>query len=260
MDGPRANSVCTNFLATAATAAMAVLAASCSGGNGTSKTTQPPAADTPPASSTTDDAGDSTSGGDVNPDGIPYPQPSGGYGRSARSGNMPGSIMQNFKFLGYRGGMIASQTERIALADYYDPCSKRYKLIHLSVASVWCVPCNQETDALVAGKAQLDSQEVVVLQALDDGPVQGTGATPNDLNRWITSHKSNFTEMLDPNLTQLAGFFDAAAVPWNCDLDPRTMEIIHAETGWTGNIKTALAPSWAALAATPSVAPPASCN
>jgi hypothetical protein len=168
--------------------------------------------------------------------------------------------MQNFKFLGYPDGVIAQQPQRISLADYYDPCSKRYKLIHLSVASVWCVPCNQETDAMVAAKQQLDSQGVVVLQALDDGPVQGTGATPGDLNKWITTHRSNFTEMLDPELAQLAGFFDAAAVPWNCDLDPRTMEIIHAETGWTGTIKTELAPAWSSLPATPSAPPPAACN
>ena len=235
------------------------LTMACSGGSGAAKG-QPTGSDAATANGANDDAGGAASGGDVNPYGVPYPQPASGYGRSARSGSTPGNIMQNFKFLGYRGGTIAPQTERIALADYYDPCSKQYKLIHLSVASVWCVPCQQETDTIVASKAQLDSQGVVVLQALDDGPVQGTGATTDDLNRWITAHKSNFTEMLDPGLTQLAGFFDAAAVPWNCDLDPRTMEIIHAETGWSGSVKTALAPSLAALPATPSFAPPTSCN
>jgi hypothetical protein len=167
--------------------------------------------------------------------------------------------MQNFKFLGYRNAVIGQQPDRISLADYYDPCSKRYKLIHLSVASVWCVPCQQETDAMVAAKQQLDSEGVVVLQALDDGPVQLKGATQSDLTRWIMTHQSNFTEMLDPELMQLAGFFDAAAVPWNCDLDPRTMEIIYSKTGFAGTVKTQLAPSLASLPATPSYPTP-SCN
>jgi hypothetical protein len=154
---------------------------------------------------------------------------------------MPGSVMSNFKFLGYRDGAVSAQLTRIPLANYYDPCSKLYKLIHLTVSSVWCVPCQQETDAMVAAKAQLSSQGVVVLQALDDGPVQGVGATTGDLNRWIASHHSNFTELLDPGLTQLSGFFDAAAVPWNSDLDPRTMEIVDASTGWAGDINAELA-------------------
>jgi hypothetical protein len=203
--------------------------------SGTSPTMVPPA----------DDAGSLST--DTNPDGFPYPAPDKGYGRNARSGSTAGSVMSNFKFLGYKDGVVAAQLSRIALADYYDPCGRRNKLIHLSVASVWCVPCNQETDAMVTARAQLASQGVVVLQALDDGPVQGMGATTGDLNRWISSHHSNFTELLDPGLTQLSGFFDAAAVPWNSDLDPRTMEIIDASTGWAGDINTELAPALHAL-------------
>jgi hypothetical protein len=263
MNLPRATPLCA-VSAGLALALGTAFSSACSSGSGPAKT----ASASQPASggggassggSASDDSGVTASGGDNNPEGIAYPQPSGGYGRSSRSGGMPGSIMQNFKFLGYRSAVVAQQPERISLADYYDPCGLRYKLIHLSVASVWCAPCNQETDAMVAAKAQLDSQGVAVLQALDDGPVQGTGATQSDLNRWITTHRSNFTEMLDPGLSQLAGFFDAAAVPWNCDLDPRTMEIIHDTTGWAGTVKVELAPAWAALPATPSYPLP-SCN
>ena len=32
------------------------------------------------------------------------------------------------------------------------------------------------------------------------------------------------------------GFFNAAAVPWNCDIDPRTMEIIDSSVGWSGDV------------------------
>jgi hypothetical protein len=168
--------------------------------------------------------------------------------------------MENFVFLGYPNAVVTPRPVPIALADYYDPCSKRYKLIHLTVASVWCVPCNQETDAVVAAKTQLDSQSVVVLQALADGPVQGIGATQGDLDRWIASHQPTFTELLDPGLANLSLFFNAAAVPWNCDLDPRTMEILDASTGWTGMVTTELAPALRALPATPSYLPLPACN
>ena len=108
--------------------------------------------------------------------------------------------------------------------------------MHLSVAAVWCEPCNEETVAFVAAKAMLDQEQVVLVQALSDGPTKNVPATTGDLQFWISENKSNFTEMLDPNLTNLGTFFDAAAVPWNADIDPRTMEILDDGTGYAGTV------------------------
>lgn len=202
--------------------------------------------------------GGNTSGHDSNPDGVPYPSPAGGYGHTARSGSTPGSIIQNFKFLGYLNGDLTQPETTISLADYYDPCNKRYKMIHLSVAAVWCVPCNDETDAIVAAKSQLDSEGVIVLQALDDGPTQGKPATNVDLTNWIKNHKSNFTEMLDPGLQNLGGFFNAAAIPWNADIDPRTMEMLDSSEGWSGSVASEVDPS--VVPASPSYPVPAAAN
>jgi hypothetical protein len=180
-------------------------------------------------------------GSNANPDGFAYPSPAGGYGHNARVvGKTPGSIMQNFKFYGYRNGDMSQGLQTISLADYYDPCSKRYALLRISVAAVWCVPCNEETAALVADQATLASDRVVVIQALGDGPTMGTGATQGDLTTWVTKYKPPFTEMLDPNLMNLGSFFDASEIPWNCDIDPRTMEILQAATGWSGDLTTDL--------------------
>jgi hypothetical protein len=183
---------------------------------------------------TASDGGQATlAGHDMNPEGVAYPSPAPGssYGRTRRSGSTAGSVIKNFKFHGYPNGDASQGLQTIALADYYDPCNKRYKLLHLTVAAAWCAPCNQETDAIVAAKPQLDSDHIAVLQALDDGPMEGVGATQGDLDHWTTLHKTNFTEMLDPALANLSGFFNPAAVPWNCDIDPRTMEILNDSTG-----------------------------
>ncbi|HZU84938.1 MAG TPA: hypothetical protein VE987_18530 [Polyangiaceae bacterium] len=208
--------------------------------------------------------GAATSGGNTNPDGLPYPAPpsGGGYGRTPRTAQPSGgSIIENFKFLGYPNAVVGSGLQRISLADYYDPCGKRSKVLHLTVASVWCTPCNQETDAIVAAAQQLASQGVVVIQALEDGLVPGTGATQTDLQGWITKHHSTFTEMLDPDPNpMLGGFFDAAAVPWNCDIDPRTMEILDASTGWAGDVSVELSPALAAVADPPKYPLPVTCN
>ena len=181
----------------------------------------------------TPDAGDD--GGpvsqDLNPDGVPYPLPAGGYGYTPRSGSTPGSVIQDFTFQGYPNAVIAPMLSPIKLSAYYDPCNKRYKLIHLSVGALWCGPCNEETDQLVMLKSTLDMDKVVVLQALNDGAQYLVPATQKDLDTWITYHKSNFTEMLDPDPGQLAPFFTASALPWNANVDPRTMEILDSGEG-----------------------------
>ena len=208
-----------------------------------------------PAASGEGDAGDD-GGTDLNPDGVPYPSPAGGYGHTPRSGSTPGSIIQNFQFQGYLNGDDTQPLTTISLANYYDPCNKRYKLIHLSVAAVWCVPCNEETTDLVAAQASLESQQIVVLQALDQGAVEGTAATVSDLQYWINEHMSNFTEMLDPGLHNFGGFFNAAAIPWNADVDPRTMELLDSSDGYSGSAQLEVEQGLSDIAKpTPSVYP-----
>jgi hypothetical protein len=204
------------------------------------------------------DGGGSTlqsSGHDVNPYGAPYPTPSNGYGHLARSGNTPGSILQNFKFYGFVDGVVPSPSKMgiVSLADFYDPCAKTYKMIHFTAAAVWCGPCNQETDAIVAAKSDLASKGVVVLQILFDGAVMGTPVYQSTLESWIHLHNSNFTELLDSELVDpdLGGFFKTAYIPWNADVDPRTMELLTSTDGFSGNIDTDLAPGLADVAKAP---------
>jgi hypothetical protein len=208
------------------------------------------------ASATSPDSGN----GD-NPDGLPYPSPpAGGYGKTARSGDTPGSVIADFSFQGRLAG--STELTTLSLARYYDPCNKRYKILHLSVAAVWCEPCSEETMAVVADLSSTDSvlnkDEIVFVQALDDGPTEGVPATVSDLDYWIMENQVNFTAMLDPGLKNLGGFFDAAAIPWNSDIDVRTMEILDSNEGWAGTVQSEVAGGLAALPATPSYPIPAS--
>jgi len=239
-----------SVLLSVATCVAALACGACSSNNNQG------AACNPCGPTATDDAG----ADNLNPDGIPYPTPAGGYGRMAATSKTPGSIIQNFKFLGYPDSDESKGLQTIAMADFYDPCGRRSKLLHLSVAGVWCVPCNEETDALVAAKADLASKGVVVVQALSDGPTEGVGATPSDLMYWIEKHMPSFTTMLDPGLQNLGGFFPASAIPWNCDIDPRTMEILDDSTGWAGDVDTEIQPGLSALAEAPSFVAPAACG
>jgi hypothetical protein len=196
-------------------------------------------------------------GPSTNPDGIAYPSPAGGYGRKPRSGSTPGSIIANLHFNGYVNGDMSKGLQVVSLADYYDPCGKRMKLLHLSVAGVWCSPCNMETQAFVQAQSLLASDQVVVLQALSDGAMEGVGATTGDLNYWVDHYKMTFTEVLDPGPTEFGGFFNASAIPWNADVDPRTMELIDSTTGWTGDVMGEVQTGLDAVGAPPLYAIPA---
>lgn len=204
------------------------------------------------------DGGGSTlqsSGHDVNPYGAPYPTPSSGYGHVPRNGSTPGSILQNFKFYGFVGGTVPSPDKMsiVSLADFYDPCVKTYKMIHLTAAAVWCGPCNQETDAIVMAQSDLKSKGVVVLQVLFDGATMGTPVYQTTLESWIRLHGSNFTELLDSELVDpnLGGFFNTGYIPWNADVDPRTMELLTSTDGFSGSIDTDLAPGLNDVAGAP---------
>ncbi len=175
-----------------------------------------------------------------NPYGVAYPTQHIGY--KARRGTAAGDVIANYRFRGYKQidptqPVTTGTLGQVQMADFFDPQMKQFKVIHLVVASYWCPPCNQETDDTVALTADLLKEGIVIVQALNDGPTQGVGATQADLDKWIGKHKSNFTEMLDPGQQNLGQFFDAAAVPWNANIDARTMEILESGTGYSGDVK-----------------------
>jgi hypothetical protein len=72
---------------------------------------------------------------------------------------------------------------------------------------------------------------------------------------------SNFTEMLDPGLHNLGHFFDAAAIPWNADVDVRTMELLDSSVGFS-DVPTELAPALNAVGQPPlyAIDPTAACK
>ena len=207
---------------------------------------------------------------DKSPGGTCYPVDDIGTGsRSSFSANgTSGQRIANFAFTGYPTTdttlLTTGTPGTIHLANFYNPDGKAtiggtpIKLIHLTVAAVWCGPCNEETDFISGGNwtgantggasfaKELAPLGVVFVQALSDGPTFGTGATINDLNSWITHHQNDFTSVVDPGIQNLGVFFDGAAVPFNMNIDARSMEILSTELGFDTNmdntIKTQVLP------------------
>jgi hypothetical protein len=166
---------------------------------------------------------------DTNPDGVPYPK--GSIGTRARRGSTPGDRIQNFKFLGYPNADQSKGLQPISLAEYFDPSGSRYRLVHIQAAGVWCTACQAETEVIVPLKSQLDGRKTVWLVSLAEGPTPGTPSVRDDLDRWIAEYKSPYTHWLDPNNANLGPFYDRTALPWNANINAKTMEILTSATG-----------------------------
>jgi hypothetical protein len=204
--------------------------------------------------------------------------PTSDIGTGARSGTsssaVPGNRIANFAFTGYaatdvnailQNGQPPSATKTIHLGDYFDPQQQGVpniiggvpiKIIHLTVAALWCGPCNEETDFIAGSNytgantanasfaSELAPLGVVFVQAIDDGNVVGTGATINDLNTWLNRHNNDFTTMVDPGNQNLGVFFDAAAVPFNANIDARSMEILSTDVGFDTELDNTIKTTW----------------
>lgn len=182
-----------------------------------------------------------------NPKGDCYPVDD--LGTNPRQGKTAGQRIRNLVFYGYKNVTPTTmtdpsgETQRVSLSEFYDPTGTDFKLIHIIGASNWCGPCNYETE-LIASRvaAELAPRGVVFLEALIDGPKAGVGATTEILKKWIEGPREddsgrvyttplNFTVMLDPDQNALGSFFRANSVPFNLDIDARSMEILTASQG-----------------------------
>lgn len=170
---------------------------------------------------------------DTNPEGIPYPTTSigtverKGDGAKAKAGNR----IANFKFLGYPNADKSQGLQPMSLAQFFDPSGTKYRILHIQASGVWCTACQAETEVVVPMAAELTAKKAVWVVSIAEGATPGTASKPADLDNWIARFKSPFTHFIDPNNANLGQFYDRAALPWNANIDARTMEILTAGTG-----------------------------
>jgi hypothetical protein len=170
---------------------------------------------------------------DTNPYGAPYPTEN--IGTVSRGRGKPGQRIANFKFLGYPDG-DTTELKPIALADFYDPEGRTYKLIHIQASGTWCTYCRQETEVVTPLAPKLKEKGVVWLMSLAEGRAVGTPSTQTDLDKWVANFNSPFTHLWDSGNKNLGIFYESAALPWNCTIDAKTMEILDAGVGAQGKL------------------------
>jgi hypothetical protein len=169
-------------------------------------------------------------GTDASPDGDPYPTDN--IGGRARGGGRRGDRIANFTFQGYRDGDRSKGLAPISLAEYFDPKQKRHKILHLQVAATWCTICSSELSATVPVTAQLGERGVVFLEVIVSGPSAGRGPALEEVDEWVTRHKTNFSTAIDVRARRLGSMgVNPSVMPHDIMIDTRTMEILDSSVG-----------------------------
>jgi hypothetical protein len=204
-------------------------------GNGSSGTATPD--DQTKANGTSEGDDDDGTGGGLTGDGVgnanaaPDKNAAGDAYPTKGIGTQVGKVIRNYKFLGYPDANVEGGLKPISLAQFFDPSGSDIKLIHIQAAGSWCSACRGETRALVPIAEELVKRKVIWVVSLAEGPTPGSPSKTTDLNTWISDFNSPFTHVLDPANKNLGPFYDRSALPWNANIDAKTMKIITAGTG-----------------------------
>jgi hypothetical protein len=168
---------------------------------------------------------------DKNPDGVAYPTTN--IGTNPRAGSTPGNTLANYKFLGYPDGDLTKGLQPISMATLFDPQGAKVKLIHIQASGSWCIYCQEETKTITPMRQKLADRKVAWIISLAEGATPGTPSTSKDLDKWISQFKAPYTQFLDPANKNFGPFYDAAALPWNANINAETMEVLSSGVGAT---------------------------
>lgn len=166
--------------------------------------------------------------------------PAGPYGIEV------GAIAENYKFIGYpKPHEDQDNYYEIRLSDFYNPTGEGVypegsvhgagepmpTVLLVVVASVWCGPCNVESDTILPAEyAEYKPLGAEFLLQLQDGGTPGIPAKFSHLKTWTSKYDTQWPAVIDPT-AKLGELFEADAFPANILIDTTTMEILDAVAG-----------------------------
>jgi hypothetical protein len=167
----------------------------------------------------------------TNPDGVPYPTDH--QGGNARASGRPGDRIPNFAFRGYPNGDRSKGLQTLSMADYFDPQQKRHKVLHIEVSATWCATCSAVISATVENKEALNARGITYLEIIVSGASAGFGPSLDEVDGWVTRHRSNIDTAIDVRGRRLrsVGLIQIEVMPHDILVDTRTMEILESSDG-----------------------------
>lgn len=170
---------------------------------------------TPDAPISVEDAGDSCSAPVPNP-------PATTYGSSV------GSLVRNFTANTCDGTPYTFYNEEY--------CAPEHTFTVVSIAALWCVPCQMESQILTAQVTEpYRSRGVRVLQILVDGETRGSSFTPAQCDQWVSTYGLTNVQLMDVGSPTTSFLFPSGALPSTLVIDEEGI-IRFREDGLSTNL------------------------
>jgi hypothetical protein len=166
----------------------------------------------------------------TNPDGLPYPTDH--IGSQAHSRARPGDRIANLSFRAYRNG-VASGLQSVSLSEYFDPQSKRNKVLEIQVAATWCEVCDATLLRTLAVTDPLRTEGAAFLEVVVSGETAGKGPSLTELDEWVNRHQATaFPIAIDVEGRRVGALgVSTVTIPYDIMIDTRTMEILESSVG-----------------------------
>jgi hypothetical protein len=198
-----------------------------------------------------EDPGAENGEGDHKPDPLPTPTDTAPAYPPPPYDVSQGAVITDFEFEGFVNSVADNATlQAIHLSDFYNPHAgdasyqpddpalddrlyppgspygagkPKPTALFISIASVWCGPCNEEAKSLLPTLyAKYKPCGGQFLFQLAEGPMPGTTATEQNLRAWTKKYAVDYPATFDPSRSIYSGnSFPVAVI-----VDTRTMKIV----------------------------------
>jgi len=139
----------------------------------------------------------------------------------------------NLTWQGYEEG--SSQVSTISILDYFD-CdgSKGINALLVDVSATWCGACQQEAMDLPGQVSGWSGKGIRVLTLMIEDENMNPATTQTALDWKNAFGLTQIAVAADPNFT-LSPSSGAVGLPMQVLIDPRTMQIVEVDQGYSGD-------------------------
>lgn len=141
--------------------------------------------------------------------------------------------VEDLAFEGFLDGDTAGDPVPIKLSDYFAENRPGTRVLMVSGAAGWCVPCMREAEAMGEFAAAYEPRGVAIVVAVFQDQ-NAEPATQEFVTAWIDSFELEVPVAIDTDF-KTSLYFDVSVMPSNLFVDAETLEILTiaegAETG-----------------------------
>lgn len=154
-------------------------------------------------------------------------------------GGTVGKTLPNFTLSGVLPSLTSDVTGSVSMTDYFDPDGEEFDLLHITLVTLWCPHCANQSSVLGKNSTWLREHRIANLEIVIDGPTIGSAPTIKDASAWAARHNlSLIPVLLDVKAAVTGKIWDIQAIPMHILVRTRDMQILDIHTGEISNLQT----------------------